>query len=173
MTIAEMAEPSADDIHLPAAPRRIALRLALAAIALIELVDATSIWIMLHGDLSGLGTIVKLNLIVHPVLALSALVFALIGYVRHAIPALGAIVLMTWLKDMPSVVAHGYDFNTFFALPQTSIEVIAFPLVGACAIALAARDQRLGIATLLVAIPTLYKLFNGMAFLIGVMIYGF
>jgi hypothetical protein len=157
----------------PAAPRRTALRLALAGIALVELVDAMSIWIMLHGDLSGLGAIVNLNLTVHPVLALAALVFALTGYVRHAIPALGAIVLMTWLKDMPSVLAHGYDFNTFFALPQTPIEAVAFPLMAACAIALAARNQRLGIATLLVAIPTLYKLFNGMAFLIGVMIYGF
>jgi MFS superfamily sulfate permease-like transporter len=38
-----------------------------------------------------------------------------------------------------------------------------------CAIALAARGQRLGLATLLVSIPTLYGVFAG----IGVMIFGF
>jgi hypothetical protein len=46
-----------------------------------------------------------------------------------------------------------------------------FPLIGA--IAYAARGERLGLATLLVSIPILSNLFNALAFLIGVMIYGF
>jgi len=123
--------------------------------------------------LSGLSAVVKLNLTLHPVLALSALVFAAIGHVRHAILALGAAVILAWLTLMPSVGGHGYVFSVFFATLQTSAQIIAFPLFGACAIALAARGERLGLATLLVSIPILSNLFNGLAFLIGVMIYGF
>ena len=41
------------------------------------------------------------------------------------------------------------------------------------AVALAARGERFGLATLLVGIPILSNLFNELAFLIGVMIYGF
>jgi hypothetical protein len=171
MTTVAMSEPT-ETTPSPAAPRRNALRGALAAIALVELVDAIAPIILL-GGMEGLSTVVKLRLTANTVLALAALVFALTGYVRHAIVALGAIVLMAWLNFMPSVVAHGYDLNTFFALPQTSIEAVAFPLIAACAIALAARNEHLGIATLLVAIPTLYKLFNGIAFLTGVLIHGF
>jgi len=39
--------------------------------------------------------------------------------------------------------------------------------------ALAARGERLGIATMLVAIPTVVYLFNALAFLVAVQIYGF
>jgi hypothetical protein len=156
----------------PAASRRIGLRLALAAIALPELIDATmAAWLV--GDMSGLNAIVKLNLALHPVLALSALVFAAIGYVRHAILALGAAVILAWLTLMPSVGGHGYVFSVLFATLQTSAQIIAFPLFGACAIALAARGERLGLATLLVGIPILSNLFNELMFLIGVTIYGF
>jgi hypothetical protein len=38
---------------------------------------------------------------------------------------------------------------------------------------LAARGERLGLATLLVGIPILSNLFNELMFLIGVTIYGF
>jgi hypothetical protein len=54
---------------------------------------------------------------------------------------------------------------------QTSTHIFVFPLIGA--IAYAARGERLGLATLLVSIPILSNLFNALAFLIGVMIYGF
>jgi hypothetical protein len=46
-----------------------------------------------------------------PVLALAALAFATVGRLRYAIMALGALVLMTWLNFMPSVVRHGLDFD--------------------------------------------------------------
>jgi hypothetical protein len=45
--------------------------------------------------------------------------------------------------------------------------------MAACAIACAARNQRLGIATVLVTIPTLFNLVYVMAFAISVAIYGF
>ena len=169
MTVAEMTEPLT-----PAAPapRRIGLRLALAAVALVELTDGMTVLALLHGDLSGLGAIIKLNLVAHPVLALAALILALTGLIRHAIPALGAIVLLAWLKFM-SLLPDGFEFGNLFATLHNAAPAIAFPLLGACAMALATRSERLGIATVLVAIPTLVSLFNGLAFLIAVQIYGF
>ena len=71
--------------------------------------------------------------------------------------ALGAIVFMTWLNDMPSVVRYGLEFNGVGAF-ETPVRIIAFPLMAACAIALAARNQRLRLATSLASIPTFYSL---------------
>jgi hypothetical protein len=45
--------------------------------------------------------------------------------------------------------------------------------MGACAIALAACNQRLGLATMLVSIPTLYSAAAVIAFGIGIFLYGF
>lgn len=87
--------------------------------------------------------------------------------------ALGAIVLLAWLKFMSLEMPHGFEFGILFATLDGAAQAIAFPLIGACAMALAARRERLGIATMLVAIPTLVYLFYTLSFLIGVMIYGF
>jgi len=45
--------------------------------------------------------------------------------------------------------------------------------MAACAIALAARNRRLGIAAALVSMPTLFGLFGMLAFAIGVALHGF
>jgi hypothetical protein len=169
MTMNTAVPASAETTLPPALPRRIGLRLALAGLALPELFDAAmGAWLV--GDLSGLGAVVKLNLTLHPVLALSALVLAAIGHVRYAILALGAGVILAWLTLIPAVGGHGYVFS---GLLPDSAQTVAFPLFGACAIVLAARGERLGLATLLVGIPILSNLFNELMFLIGVTIYGF
>ena len=41
---------------------------------------------------------------------------------------------------------------------ETPVRIIAFPLMAACAIGAAARNQRLRIATALASIPTVYSL---------------
>ena len=72
----------------------------LAAIALFELCDGLSGATALLGDVENprsAGAIIRGASGHRPVLALSALMFAAIGYVRHAILALGAVVVMTWL----------------------------------------------------------------------------
>ena len=86
--------------------------------------------------------------------------------------ALGAVVLMTWLNTMPSVVLHGLEFGGIGAF-QTSAQIIAFPLMGACAIALAVRNQWPWLVTALVSIPTFMGTFGFVLFVIGVSIYGF
>jgi hypothetical protein len=160
------------------APPLAGLRILLIIVALIEAFDAMPSAVILLGDMSEIpgpgigGAIIKAHLATHPVLALAALMFAAIGYVRHAIIALGAIVAMTWLNYMPSVVLHGLDFDGA-ALLQTPLQIIAFPLMAACAIAYAARNQRLGLAAALVSIPSFWGVFGVIAFTIGVALHGF
>ena len=160
------------------APRLLGLYLLLILIAAIEAFDGLSHVPTLFGDMSEIpgpgigGAIIKAYIAVHPLLALAALALATIGRMRYAIMALGALVLMNWLNYMPSVVRHGLDFKGLSAF-ETPMQIIAFPLMGACAIALAARSQRLGLATLLVGIPTLYGVMAVVAFGIGVFPHGF
>jgi hypothetical protein len=181
MTMAEMTEPAAS--AAPAAPptrrRHLGLRAVLILAAIVEAFDALSSVSILFGDMSQIpgpglgGFLIKAHIAAHLPLALAALVFAAIGRVRYAIIALGAVVAMTWLNYMPSVVLHGLEFSSGFAALQTTSQIIAFPLMAACAIALAARDRRLGVATALVGIPTLFNVLGVIAFAVGVSLYGF
>jgi hypothetical protein len=171
--------PAIDIAPANSAPRRIGLRIALCVIALLELYSGISSAPALLDDMSKIpgpgigGAIIKLHLAFHPVLALSALLFAAIGYVRHAVMALGAVMLMTWLSYMPSVVRHGLFFNGPYAALETSVQIILFPLMAACAIGYAARNQRLGAGTALVSTPTLFNLFTTIAFFIAMITRGF
>jgi hypothetical protein len=160
------------------APRLLGLYLLLIIVAAIEAFEGLSHAPMLFGDISEIpgpgigGAIIKTYIASHPVLALAALALATVGRLRYAIMALGALVVMNWLNFMPSVVGHGLDFRGVSAF-ETPVRIIAFPLMAACGIALAARSQRLGLATMLVSIPTLYSVFAVIAFGIGVILYGF
>ena len=156
------------------APLLLGLRILLVMVAIIELIYSSVGASMLRDDTSSFpgpgigGALLKLDMATHPVLALAALIFATIGYARHATMALGAVVLMTWLSIMPSVVLHGLG-GTF----QTPAQIIVFPLMGACAIALAARNQWPWLAAALVSIPTFMGTLSFVLFVIGVSLYGF
>ncbi|HEX7790503.1 MAG TPA: hypothetical protein VF467_08280 [Afipia sp.] len=171
--------PTAADPASPApALRLMGLRIVLIIMAAIEMFQGISSAPVLFGDMSHIGSgigagLVKAHLAAHPLLAIAAIVFAAMGRVRHAIVALGAIIIMTWLSDMPSVVLHGLEFKSAFSTIETMSKIIAFPLMAACAIAYAAHDEHLGRATLLVSIPTLFGVVMIVGFAIGVMMYGF
>jgi hypothetical protein len=132
----------------------------------------------LFGDMSKIpgpgfgGFLIKARIAAHAPLALAVLVFAAIGRVRHAIIALAVIAFMTWLGFMPGVVRHGLELKGIGAF-ESPVRMIAFPLMAACAIALAARNERLGLATALASIPTFYVLMGVIIFAIGITIYGF
>jgi hypothetical protein len=159
------------------APRLLGLRILLVIVALIELIYSLVGGSMLLDDMTvfpgpGIGgALIKLHMAAHPVLALAALIFAAIGYARHAVLVLGAVVLTTWLSIMPSVVLHGLGAGSGTAL--TPAQVITFPLMGACAIALAARNQWPWLATALVSIPTFMGTLSFVLFTIAVAIHGF
>jgi hypothetical protein len=181
MTMSEMTDPAAmaDTAPAPTRQRHLGLRVVLIIVAIVEAFDALSSVSILFGDMSQIpgpgigGFLIKAHIATHLPLALAALPFAAIGRVRYAIIALGAVVAMTWLNYMPSVVLHGLEFNSGFAALQTTAQIIAFPLMAACAIALAARDRQLRLATALVGIPTLFNVFGVIAFAIGVSLHGF
>ncbi|HEX7789824.1 MAG TPA: hypothetical protein VF467_04775 [Afipia sp.] len=161
----------------PPAPR-LGLRIVLVVLALIEAGLGLSDAPVLFGDMSHIGAglgggLVKAHLAAHPVLAVAALAFAAAGRVRHAIIALGTIIIMSWLSDMPSIVAHGLEFKGMFSAVETTARIIAFPLIAACAIAYAAHDEHLGRATLLVVVPTLFTIVLLVGFIVSVMVYGF
>jgi hypothetical protein len=159
-------------------PRLLGVRALLITVALLELADGLPNWIGMFTDMSAIPgpdlarAIIQAHIAAHPVLALAALLFAAIGRVRYAIIALGAVVIMTWLNYMPSVLLWGLDFAGVGAF-QTPAQVFAFPLLAASAILLAARNRRLKLAAVLVSIPTLFNLFGLIAFAIGIAIHGF
>ena len=161
------------------APRLLGLYVLLVLVAVVEAFEGLASAPILFGDMSDIpgpdvgGALIKAHIASHPVLALTALVCAAVGNVRYAIIALGALMVMTWLNYMPSVVLHGLEFNSGFAALQTTAQIIAFPLMAACAIALAARNARLGLAATLVSIPTLFGVLGVIAFAIGVAVNGF
>ena len=179
MTMAEMTEPTTTGDTSPTRPRHLGLRIVLIIIAIVEVFGGLSDFPTLFGDMSEIpgpgigGFLIKAYIATHLPLALAALIFAVIGRVRYAIIALGAVVAMTWLNYMPSVVLHGLEFNSGFVALQTTAQIIAFPLMAACAIALAARNEQLGAATALVCIPTLFNVFGVIAFAVSVSLHGF
>ncbi|HEV7821280.1 MAG TPA: hypothetical protein VGO84_08865 [Burkholderiales bacterium] len=174
-----MTEPTALADPVLACPRHLGLRIVLIIVAAIEAFGGLSDFPTLFGDMSEIpgpgfgGFLIKAYIATHMPLALAALILAAIGRVRHAIIALGAVVAMTWLNYMPSVALHGLEFNSRFVALQTTAQIITFPLMAACAIALAARGQRLAVATALVSIPTLFNVFGVIAFAIAVSLHGF
>jgi hypothetical protein len=179
MTMAEMTAPTTlPPAALPTrAPRLLALCILLVIVALIELISSLVGASMLFDDMTvfpgpGIrGALLKLHMATHPVLALAALILAATGRARHAVLVLGAVVLTTWLSIMPSVALHGLGVGSGTAL--TPEQVILFPLMGACAIALAARNQWPWLAAALVSIPTFMGTLSFVWFTIAVAIHGF
>jgi hypothetical protein len=169
----------ATDTSVPATSRVPDLSIVLIVLAAIETFGGLSSVSILFGDMSEIpgpglgGFLIKAHIAIHPLLGVGALVLAAIGRVRYAIIALGIIVIMTWLNDLPSAVLLGFEFKGFLSTLQTVAQIIAFPLIGACAIAYAAHNENLGRATLMLAIPTLFGVLGVLAFAIGVNIYGF
>jgi hypothetical protein len=146
--------------------------------ALFEALQALPSVPILFGDMSEIpgpgfgGFLIKAHIATHAPLALAALIFAAVRNLRYAIIALGAVVVMTWLNYLPSVVWDG-RVGQLLHNPQGLTQIVAFPLMGTCGIAYAARNQRLGIATARVSIPTFWFWLGVIAFAISIGIYGF
>jgi hypothetical protein len=106
-------------------------------------------------------------------LTLAALSFAFASWLRLAIAALAIRMLVTWLCDLPSIAIHGLEWSLSFGGIQVAGYQIGAPLMALAALYLARRNERLGLATLLVALPTIFFWLGVLAFGISAMIYGF
>ncbi|MBR1282692.1 hypothetical protein JQ597_11655 [Bradyrhizobium sp. AUGA SZCCT0177] len=148
------------------------LSIALIIIAVLEVFEGLSMAWGIFGDpdlvvpaISGAASAI------HPLLALTALLFAATGRVRPAIVMLGAVIIVTWLKYMPTAVSLGIDAVGLGAI-WSPAQIIAFPLAAVGAIGLAARNRRLLVATALVSIPTLFNIAAVIAIAIGLAMRG-
>ena len=159
--------------------QRFWLSAALLAVALFETADGFANVGTLFGDMTEIpgpgfgGFLIKTYLATHPVFALAALFFAATGRVRFAVMALVGVMVGRWLWLMPSVAIHGLEMKNFYSAQSTLALTIAPPLLAACALALSIRNERLGVATLLVCLPSLYNVLGLLAFAVGIAIYGF
>ena len=106
-------------------------------------------------------------------LALAALYFALARRLRLAIAAIAIRILVTWLCDLPSIAIHGIEWSLTFGGIEVAGYQIGAPLIALAALYLARRNERLGLATILVALPTIFFWLGVLAFAISVMIHGF
>ncbi len=169
MTIAETALGAP-----PAAPRHIGLRIGLAALAGLELLDAvTRVQYLLADYRHPAGVVQALTgvyLALAPLVSAAALLLAAIGRVREAILALALLILLTWLL-------HGIWSIHGSGLPWANgnplLQLFIFPAAAIAAAALAVKNRWLAIAGLLVSVPTIYGWVPMVIFTIGVLIYGF
>ena len=106
-------------------------------------------------------------------ITLAALYFASVGKLRYAIASIAIRVLVTWLSDLPSFWIHGIEWSWTYGGINVAIYDIGAPLISLAALYLARRNERLGLATLLVALPTIFTWLGVLLFAVGVMIYGF
>ena len=155
-------------------------RLVLLILATIEFLrSVSSIAVLLDDDPTipgpGLGGfIISATIVLVPVFALAAAVLAGRRRIAYAIVALAVVVLLSWVSLLPSVVLHWAEFPSPGVIGAIEVgRLVAFPLLALAAIVLATRNERLGLATACVAIPTIADLLAVLAFGIGVAIYGF
>ncbi len=166
---------------MPAAPAWPWLRIALLVVAALVTSNALSALIVFFDPPEVLPRfrlvqwLLYAKIAIVPLLALTALVFAGLHRLRHAIVALAAILLLTFtLDDMPSVLLHGAELNAaglsgLYALMQC----VVFPLLAIGAIVLVVRNEHLALACVLVSLPTILGMLAVVAFGIAVSIYGF
>jgi hypothetical protein len=171
-----------DGTAAPAAPvavtRLMGLRVVLIVAALFEAHEGSMTFSAVFGSHShrtqGLGdALITAHVVSHPWLAAAALVFALIGRVRDAIIAMAAIAAMNWLSELPAVLLHGPELHGAMSVLLTTSYLIVYPLLAGGALVLAARGERLGLATGMAALPTLLNIVGVIAFAVAFSIHGF
>jgi hypothetical protein len=118
--------------------------------------------------------VTNLKLVLAPLIAGAALLFAIRDKATHAIVALATLMLVNWMADLPSIAIHGMELtgNSSYLLVIAAQRVL-YPLLGIAAMALALRNERLVTAAVLTAIPTAVNWLSVVIFAVGVILYGF
>jgi hypothetical protein len=154
--------------------------LLIRVVAALQLIGSLSSVPILFGDMSDIpgpgwgGWAVTAEIALVPVFAVLALVLSLRGRLGAAILSLAAIVALGWLSYLPSHINHWADFpgEGFYGL-LVAMHFGAYPLLVLAVAGLVWRGERLGLAAVLVSIPTFIHIAGVVAFATGVAIYGF
>ena len=157
------------------------LRVVLVLIAALEFLDALSgvqnIFTDYHHPTAFLRfaqTLTSIKLALAPVIAGAALIYAALGKVRHAILAVAALEITTWLlEDVWSIPIHGLELSADYGGMLAFFQHFVFPAAALAGAALAFKDRRLPLAGLLVSVPTIVNWAGVVAFTVAVMMYGF
>lgn len=156
------------------------LRTGLLVVAILEMLNALMSLPALFGGVADMpgpglgGVVVSATMVLHPVFAVAALVFYVRGHLDRAVLALAGVVLLAWLRLLPSLVLHGLEAaGPAVVLLHAVLRVLVFPVLALAAINLARRGERLAVAALFVCLPTAIDVLGTIAFGIGVAIYGF
>lgn len=168
--------------HAPAqdSSRSGTMRLVLLLVALVETVSALSNLPVLYfgapevpGTSPG-GLLISATILLKPIFAVAALLFAARGNISRSVVALAVVVLLDWLSYVPSAAKFWSEFpGQGFGGIVSILLLVIFPLLGVVAIILARQGHRLGLATVLVILPTLLHVLAVVAFGVSVAIYGF
>jgi hypothetical protein len=121
----------------------------------------------------GIGIVLtKTYFACHPLLTIAALALAALGRVWPAIVALGVVEMTRWLNLTAWVLQNGLQFDDGLAIQWTAAQIFINPAIAAWGIALAVRGERLGLATALIGVPTLYNLVGFSVYALWVLING-
>jgi hypothetical protein len=120
------------------------------------------------------GLTILALMVLHPLLGLLAVAFALTRRLRWGIAALALLMLSTWAPDMPSVIRDGLVLNgDAFVNAHEIYQSIGRPALALLAIAAAWFDRHLATATIAVMLPPIVAAAGVAAFAISVLMYGF
>ncbi len=170
----------AEKAGVPASDRVMRLRTFLILIALIQALDIPAklgVLVMNDPEVPGPdwgGWAVTAELALSPLATLAVLYFTIRGYLTFAVVALAITALLGWVSMLPSVVNH------WAGIPEPDLtglytvwQAFVLPVVACVAILLAWQRERIVIAAMLAALPTILGVLGFVGFAIGVMIYGF
>ena len=161
---------------LPAAlsrTKRLLIVLTLVVFAAFELWDAWNTTLPDAADRATFhGARVIAALVGQLLLGFGALVFALFGRVRTAIILLAANIVLRWLT-MNTFDPANWQITSVWSAQETIMNLVIMPVAALVAGSLAARNTRLGLATFLVCLPTLYVIVVLVGFAISILIHGF
>lgn len=155
-------------------------RIALIVIAAMEVIDAMVTVSILFDDIPGVSDSGAMSwpltarLALESLLAVSALALAFRHRLAGAIVALAAIVALQWFAFLPTHINHWatYEGEGLWSV-RNVLDLAGYPLLALAAAVLAWRNTRLGLATLMVAIPIVVDIASILIFAGAVTIYGF
>ena len=173
-----MTNAAADTFEPPVPSHRLLIALIIVG-AIATLTDLWLVPVALYGTsqtdplLLLVERLVNAKLLIAPLIAGAALLFALTGRVRAAIVTLGVLVLAGLVAELRPLVTDGPALSMYGPGALITFDRLAVPLLAIAAIVLALRGKYLWLAAALVLIPGVVFTLEMSLFAIAVMIYGF